>query len=213
MSGRRDPVPASSRTISRSLSWRLPTLRCDALCSASIVIAEDVIAPLDNPLVPMTTTPLGETLGATAGQALMTAFAVVAEYARLLAWPARLSPDYSYNHLPLVTSALDGRFLIGSGHRRGVRRRDRGAVAPQSRRCVRTGVSRAHVLHRQQLRDHDRDHLCRATHVPAKCWRSLSPQPLAANALTRNAPRAAPRLRRAQRFDSHERGADVDAQS
>ena len=79
----------------------------------SILIAEDAIAPLDNPLVPVTTTPLGETLGATGVQALMTAFAVVAEYGRLLVWPARLSPDYSYNHLPLVTSALDGRFLIG----------------------------------------------------------------------------------------------------
>ena len=79
----------------------------------AIVITTEVIAPLDNPMVPMTTTALGEKVGATTGQALMTAFAVVAEYARLLAWPARLSPDYSYNQIPLVTSALDGRFLGG----------------------------------------------------------------------------------------------------
>ena len=63
-------------------------------------------------LVPITTTALGERLGAN-GQALMTAFAVIGEYARLLVWPARLSPDYSFNQIPLVTSALDGRFLAG----------------------------------------------------------------------------------------------------
>lgn len=80
-----------------------------------IVISEGVIAPLDNPLVPVMTTPLGDRMGATAGQALMTAFAVVAEYARLIAWPARLSPDYSYNQIPLVTSAGDVRFLAGAG--------------------------------------------------------------------------------------------------
>ena len=78
-----------------------------------LLISEGVIAPLDNPLVPITTTALGERLGATTGQALMTAFAVVAEYARLLAWPARLSPDYSYNQIPLVTSASDPRFIAG----------------------------------------------------------------------------------------------------
>jgi tetratricopeptide (TPR) repeat protein len=79
-----------------------------------VAIAEDVIAPLDNPLVPATTLPLGERLGATSGQAIMTAFAVILEYTRLLVWPARLSPDYSYNQIPLVTSALDGRFLAGA---------------------------------------------------------------------------------------------------
>jgi hypothetical protein len=78
-----------------------------------IIIAGGVIAPLDNPIVPITTMPLGEVLGATTGQALMTAFAAVVEYARLLSWPARLSPDYSYNQIPLVTSALDGRFVAG----------------------------------------------------------------------------------------------------
>ena len=79
----------------------------------SITISESAIAPLDNPLVPITTDPFGGRMGATAAEAVMTAFAVVAEYARLLVWPARLSPDYSYNQIPLVTSALDGRFLAG----------------------------------------------------------------------------------------------------
>jgi len=78
-----------------------------------IVIAQGAIAPLDNPLVPATTTALGDTAGATTGQAFMTAFAVVVEYARVLSWPARLSPDYSYNQIPLVTSALDVRFMAG----------------------------------------------------------------------------------------------------
>jgi hypothetical protein len=79
----------------------------------SVLIAGDAIAPLDNPLVPVTTTALGERLGATMGQALMTAFAVVTEYARLLVWPLRLSPDYSFKQIPLVTSALDVRFAAG----------------------------------------------------------------------------------------------------
>jgi hypothetical protein len=79
----------------------------------AIVIAAGTIAPLDNPMVPITMTALGERLGATGGQAIMTAFAVVGEYARLLAWPARLSPDYSYNQIPLVTGAMDVRFLTG----------------------------------------------------------------------------------------------------
>jgi tetratricopeptide (TPR) repeat protein len=78
-----------------------------------ITIAEGAIAPLDNPLVPITTTPFGEQMGATTVQAFMTAFAVIAEYTRLVAWPARLSPDYAYNQIPLVTSALDFRFLAG----------------------------------------------------------------------------------------------------
>jgi len=78
-----------------------------------VAIAEDVIAPLDNPLVPVTTLPLGERLGATSGQAVTTAFAVILEYTRLLVWPLHLSPDYSYNQIPLVTSVLDGRFLAG----------------------------------------------------------------------------------------------------
>jgi tetratricopeptide (TPR) repeat protein len=79
----------------------------------SVLIATDVIAPLDNPLVPVMTTPLGERLGATTGQAIMTAVGVIAEYARLLVWPARLSPDYSYNQIPLVTTPLDARFIFG----------------------------------------------------------------------------------------------------
>jgi len=78
-----------------------------------ILIGGAGISALDNPLVPVMTTPLGDRVGATTGQALMTAFAVVAEYARLLVWPLKLSPDYSYNQIPLVTSVLDVRFLVG----------------------------------------------------------------------------------------------------
>jgi tetratricopeptide (TPR) repeat protein len=79
----------------------------------SITISESAIAPLDNPLVPITEDPFGGRMGATAVESVMTAFAVVVEYARLLVWPARLSPDYSYNQIPLVTSTLDGRCLGG----------------------------------------------------------------------------------------------------
>jgi tetratricopeptide (TPR) repeat protein len=79
----------------------------------SITISEGTIAPLDNPLVPISTMPLGERLGATKIEALLTPFAVVLEYARLLVWPVRLSPDYSYNQIPLVVSPADVRFLGG----------------------------------------------------------------------------------------------------
>jgi protein O-mannosyl-transferase len=78
-----------------------------------VVIAGNAIAPLDNPMVPISVMPLGDRLGATTSQALMTPFAVILEYVRLLIWPARLSPDYSYNQIPLVTSVLDLRFLSG----------------------------------------------------------------------------------------------------
>ena len=79
----------------------------------SLTIAEPAIAPLDNPLVALATMPLGDRMGATAGQAVMTAFAVVAEYARLLVWPLRLSPDYSFNQIPIVATVLDARFIVG----------------------------------------------------------------------------------------------------
>jgi tetratricopeptide (TPR) repeat protein len=114
----RDGTPATPRA--RILSDYLPLLGVAVAYLAlrravlgGIVIAESAIAPLDNPLVPLSTMPLGDRMGATAGQAIATAFAVVVEYARLLVWPARLSPDYSYNQIPLVTSVLDGRSIAG----------------------------------------------------------------------------------------------------
>ena len=103
----RHRLPAAHRVATLYLVLRRAVL-------GGVVIAGSAIAPLDNPLVPISTMPLGERLGATTGQALMTPFAVVLEYARLLVWPARLSPDYSYNQIPLVTSALDVRFLSGA---------------------------------------------------------------------------------------------------
>lgn len=116
----RDATAAPATMRSRMLGDYFP-LACVALAYlavraavlGSVVMAEEVIAPLDNPLVPVTTLPLGERMGATRAEAVMTAFAVVADYTRLLAWPARLSPDYSYNQIPLVASALDGRFIAG----------------------------------------------------------------------------------------------------
>jgi tetratricopeptide (TPR) repeat protein len=110
------PVGPRSRIVTDYLplmSVALAYLAVRRAVLGAIVISGSVIAPLDNPTVPMMTTALGERLGATPGQALMTAVAVVAEYARLLAWPARLSPDYSYNQIPLVTSVLDARFMAG----------------------------------------------------------------------------------------------------
>jgi protein O-mannosyl-transferase len=111
-----EPVPVRDRIAADYLPLVLVAagylaLRNEVL--GGIVIAPRTIAPLDNPIVPVTMMPLGERLGATAAEALMTPFAVVLEYARLLVWPARLSPDYSYNQIPLVTTPLDARFLAG----------------------------------------------------------------------------------------------------
>ena len=43
---------------------------------------------------------------------LLTALAVAGRYLRLCLWPVPLSPDYSYNQIPLATSPLDGRVLV-----------------------------------------------------------------------------------------------------
>lgn len=115
---RRDGQPATP--LSRLVADYLPMLAVAIAylvvrraILGGIVIADSAIAPLDNPLVPITRSPFGDVLGATAGQSLMTAFAVFTQYARLLVWPARLSPDYSFNQIPLVTSALDPRLMAG----------------------------------------------------------------------------------------------------
>jgi tetratricopeptide (TPR) repeat protein len=46
------------------------------------------------------------------GPRLLTALAVAGRYLRLCLWPVPLSPDYSYNQVPLATSPLDGRVLV-----------------------------------------------------------------------------------------------------
>jgi tetratricopeptide (TPR) repeat protein len=43
---------------------------------------------------------------------LGTALVILGDYVRLLMWPAMLSSDYSYNQIPVVTSALDPRLLV-----------------------------------------------------------------------------------------------------
>lgn len=71
------------------------------------------VMPAFNPLVPARLTPLGELRGATPVQSLLTPFALVAEAARLLLWPAHLSMDYSFAQLALASSLLDARVLVG----------------------------------------------------------------------------------------------------
>ena len=73
----------------------------------------DTILPAFNPLVPERPTPLGELRGAGPAERLLTPFALVAEAARLLVWPAHLSMDYSFEQLPLAGSLFDGRVLAG----------------------------------------------------------------------------------------------------
>ena len=143
--------------------------------------------------------PLGERLGATGGQALMTAFAVIVEYARLLVWPARLSPDYSYNQIPLVTSALDGRFLAGVALAAACicgivvlwRRSPIAAFGLALLAATFSVVS--------NFVDHDRHHLRRTAHVSAERG-ALIAAGVGADGLTRNRASApAHRVRRARR--------------
>jgi tetratricopeptide (TPR) repeat protein len=46
---------------------------------------------------------------------LATAGVVLTKYLGLLAWPGTLSSDYSFNQIPVVTSALDPRLLVALG--------------------------------------------------------------------------------------------------
>ncbi len=56
---------------------------------------------LDNPLA-----------HASLGSRFLTALSVAGQYLVLYLWPSRLSPDYSYNQVPLATSLFDGRVLL-----------------------------------------------------------------------------------------------------
>ncbi len=56
---------------------------------------------LDNPLA-----------AAPLGPRLLTVLVVAGRYLSLFLWPTPLSPDYSYDQIPLATSPLDGRVLL-----------------------------------------------------------------------------------------------------
>src|SRR5262249_10813787 len=58
---------------------------------------------VDNPLV-----------GAPLGERLLTAIQVQGRYLGLMAWPARLSTDYSYPQIAPITSPLDPAFLASA---------------------------------------------------------------------------------------------------
>jgi cytochrome c-type biogenesis protein CcmH/NrfG len=73
----------------------------------------ETIHPAFNPLVSARPTGLGELRGASAAEAFWTPFAILAEAGRLLAWPARLSFDYSWRRIPLADGPGDARVLAG----------------------------------------------------------------------------------------------------
>ena len=77
-----------------------------------VAIAEDVIAPLDNPLVPVTTLPLGERLGATSGRGHHDGLRGDPRVRGSSCGPPAC-PRLLVRQIPLVASALDGRFLAG----------------------------------------------------------------------------------------------------
>ena len=143
----------------------------------------------------------------------MTAFAVVAEYTRLLVWPTRLSPDYSYNQIPLVTSAIDGRFLIGlalvAACVCGIvvlwRRNPLAAFGLAFLGLTFSIVSNFVITIGTICAE-------RLMYLPSAG--ALIAAAAGAEALTRTVAGApAPRVRRAHRLDGHVRGADVDAES
>ncbi len=142
-----------------------------------ITISEGLIAPLDNPLVPISTMALGERLGATTSQALMTPFAVVVGSARLLVWPAHLSPDYSYQSDSIGLECARRALCRRRGDRRGLCVRRRRAVAPTADRGLRSGILRSAVFGRQQFRHHDRHDLRGTAHVPCPVPAFSSPAP------------------------------------
>ncbi len=78
-------------------------LRAWVLGGIERVAAVPSISAQDNPLAHVSV-----------GPRLLTALAVAGRYLTLMLWPVSLSPDYSYNQIPLATSFLDGRVLLAS---------------------------------------------------------------------------------------------------
>lgn len=65
--------------------------------------------PVDT--IPFVTNPLAHVAP---GTRLLTAVAVLGQGLALVAWPAVLSPDYSFDAIPLVTTSLDPRFVLAA---------------------------------------------------------------------------------------------------
>jgi tetratricopeptide (TPR) repeat protein len=85
------------------------------------VAPEVEVRPLDNPLAAQSgPTALGNLYGPGPLERVLTPFAALAQYARLLVWPARLCADYSLRQIPLVSSPLDPGFLVGAAAAGGV---------------------------------------------------------------------------------------------
>lgn len=95
------------------------------LATASLVVAVVVLgaylplryAALANRLAqPLPPPPMSNALIVAEGaERVWTLLAIFAEYLRLAFWPARLSCDYSYDAVPLATSASDPRVLLALG--------------------------------------------------------------------------------------------------
>ena len=80
-------------------SWTVPT---------------DTLSVVDNPIVPLRESTLGNFYGASTAEGRYTALGVLLEYLRLLVWPATLAVDYSYAQLPVLRSWADARVLGGA---------------------------------------------------------------------------------------------------
>ncbi len=78
----------------RWLVFVLPLLLFWMLRSKALTATALPIPFVDNPIV-----------GAGFVRGRLTALAVIARYAALIIWPARLSPDYSYNQIPLASGS------------------------------------------------------------------------------------------------------------
>ncbi len=104
------PVPSWIASARGALTRLLPyagvlfvylLLRAWALGGVQAVAVIRAISFLDNPLAHVSL-----------GPRLLTALAVAGRYLTLSLWPVPLSPDYSYNQIPLAASLFDGRVLL-----------------------------------------------------------------------------------------------------
>ena len=94
-------------TFGRAASWkaRVPSYLAVAIpCVIYLYVRANVLGS-----VPVTAFPFGDNplVGADFWTARMTAVKVIGRYLTLLAWPAQLSFDYSFNEIPLFALAVD----------------------------------------------------------------------------------------------------------
>ncbi len=94
------------QSFARDLPWsrRIPGLLAALIPGAMfLIVRARVLASVPIGPFPFTDNPI---MGAGFVEGRMTAFKVLARYVGLFLWPAKLSPDYSYNEIPVRTDPI-----------------------------------------------------------------------------------------------------------